>query len=115
MQRGLPQEFTLGDRRQTYYIEMVQIKERKSASSYHFSNIAQNPSPFRTFVSFCYDYLKRTRHFDTFRCQQLHLHSSKEYVEDRDCDVDDKTRVVPSDPSRLSTTIFFQSHHVISL
>lgn len=45
MQKGLPQELALGNRRQTFYIEMVQIKGRKSASSYHSSNMPLHKIP----------------------------------------------------------------------
>lgn len=45
MQRGLSQELALGGRRQTFYIEMVQIKERKSASSYHSSDMPLHKIP----------------------------------------------------------------------
>lgn len=75
MQRGSLQELALQNRRQTFYIEMIQIKGWKSASSYLSLNMPLHkiPGPFRTFVVSFYGYLKRTRHFDTFRRQQLHL------------------------------------------
>lgn len=81
MQRGLLQEFALGDRRQTFYIEMVQIKERKSASNYHFSNMPLHkiPVPILHVCRIILSWLSKA-HFDTFHRQQLHLHSSKKYV-----------------------------------